>query len=214
MGKFELEFAARLATARAQQSMLSDPDLVALAVASLAVSSDTGSVSAEDRRLYRELEELARYIQDSKREIANLQPDTIGGRDIPIATDELDAVIGATEDATNRIMDSCDEISALAGRCDADVGVAVTGAVTRIFEACNFQDITGQRITKVVRTLRHIERKIDLLVAILGEEVERITTLTAEGPEPVGEAALLNGPQMAAVAIDQNEIDRLMSGTD
>ena len=41
-------------------------------------------------------------------------------------------------------------------------------ATTRIYEACSFQDITGQRITKVVTTLKTIEAKVAQIVATFG----------------------------------------------
>ncbi len=41
-------------------------------------------------------------------------------------------------------------------------------ATTRIYEACSFQDITGQRITKVVATLKTIERKVAHIIGTFG----------------------------------------------
>src|SRR5690242_4655990 len=97
--------------------------------------------------VYRELETLAHFIHHARREIAAIGPDDLRNQHIATATDELDAVVGATEQATHQIMDCCDEIGAIAAQVGAPHGVALNGAVTRIFEACNFQDITGQRIT-------------------------------------------------------------------
>jgi chemotaxis protein CheZ len=85
--------------------------------------------------------------------------------------------------------------------------------VTRIFEACNFQDITGQRITKVVRTLKHIEGKIEVLIQALGEEVQK-THRSAAAADPNNEDSLLNGPQLPGNAIDQSEIDKLLASFD
>jgi chemotaxis protein CheZ len=174
-----------------------------------------GNASGVDLTIYRELEALARYIHHARREIAAIGPDDLNAQHIQSATDELDAVVGATEDATNRIMDVCDEIGAIAARVDQENGAALNAAVTSIFEACNFQDITGQRITKVVRTLKHIENKIEALVQVMGEEVQKTRqgdpSAQAEA-DPNDESTLLNGPQLPGAAIDQNEIDRLLSG--
>lgn len=38
--------------------------------------------------------------------------------------------------------------------------------IVRIFEACNFQDLTGQRITKVVRALSFIEERVDAMMGV------------------------------------------------
>jgi len=173
-----------------------------------------GDVSAHDLKLYRELEELARYIRHVKSEVAAIRPTDIRDEHIATATDELDAVVGATETATFAIFDACDAVGAVAGAVDAENAAKLNDAVTRIYEACNFQDITGQRITKVVKALKHIEVKVDALVAALGEEAfhapEPAPTEVDEDPDK----ALLHGPQSAAQAIDQDEIDRLLASFD
>src|SRR3546814_114085 len=121
-----------------------------------------GYISAVDLQIYEELESLARYIQSARVEIAALRPDEIRQDHIPAATDELDAVVGATEEATGRILDAAEQIQTIAEGLDQAVQNQLVDLVTGIFEACNFQDITGQRISKVVRTLKHIETKIDV----------------------------------------------------
>lgn len=170
-----------------------------------------GDVSAQDLGLYKELEALARYIQHARREIAAIRPADIRDCHLPTAHDELDAVVGATETATFAIFDACDAIGVIAGSIDGEQGVKLTEQITRIFEACNFQDITGQRITKVVKALKHIEAKIDALVAAFGESA--LGAVDAD-PEPAGDAALLHGPQLPGNAIDQDEIDRLLASFD
>jgi len=178
------------------------------------IHSLEGDVSAADLKFYSELEELARYIQQAKQEIASIQPKDISTDFIPSATDELDAVVGATEDATNKIMDVCDEMTAIAGSCAPEINDRLIACTTKIFEACNFQDITGQRITKVVATLKHIDSRIEAIVKAMGEEVHRgegsgaPKHLHAADPEK----GLLNGPQLPKNAINQDEIDKLLSG--
>ncbi|MFA4846289.1 MAG: protein phosphatase CheZ [Patescibacteria group bacterium] len=178
------------------------------------VSTLTGDVTASDLKFYSELEELAGYIRHAKQEIADIKPKDISASHIPHATDELDAVVGATEDATNKIMDVCDTISALAANCAPEVNEQLIACTTRIFEACNFQDITGQRITKVVQTLKYIDHKVEALLQALGEEVHRSGGHDTQVKEDADlEKSLLNGPQLPQNAIDQSEIDRLMEQT-
>ncbi|WP_207476448.1 protein phosphatase CheZ [Arenibaculum pallidiluteum] len=212
---FDPTLRARIDAARAEaRQPLTRPE-VAEIVASVLRSME-GDVSSMDLKLYAELESLARFIQHTRREIAAIRGEDSGNR-IPNATDELDAVVGATEDATNRIMDSCDVVQAIAGRVGGDDGAQLVDAVTRIFEACNFQDVTGQRITKVVRTLKHIETRIEALVEALGDEVFKGgRPAPEEAPEGAAstddERSLLNGPQLPGAGIDQSEIDRLLGG--
>lgn len=180
------------------------------------IESLEGDVSPADLRFYSELEGLARYIREAKHDIAAIKPKDISTDFIPSATDELDAVVGATEDATNKIMDVCDEISALAETVGAETKDKLVGCTTKIFEACNFQDITGQRITKVVETLKHIDIKIEALVKAMGEEIHRagggeeITPKHLHAADP--EKGLLNGPQLPQNAVSQDDIDKLLSG--
>jgi len=189
------------------------PEEVA-AVVRQVIESLSGDVSAADLKFYSELEELARYIRQAKSEIASIKPDDISTSFIPNATDELDAVVGSTEDATNRIMDVCDEMSAIASTCPAPINEKIVGCTTKIFEACNFQDITGQRITKVVETLKHIDTRIEAIVKAMGDEIHRGSgghaTKNVHAADP--EKGLLNGPQLPSNAISQSDIDKLLSG--
>ena len=177
------------------------------------VQSLEGDVSPGDLKFYAELEELARFIRQAKQDIASIRPKDISTDHIPRATDELDAVVGATEDATNKIMDVCDEMTVLAGQCTPEVGEKLIGCTTKIFEACNFQDITGQRITKVVETLKHIDSRIEALVRAMGEEIHRGEGGGTKNIHPGDpDKALLNGPQLPKNATTQEDIDRLLSG--
>ena len=193
------------------------------------LGSMDGDISATDLRLYKEVVDLAKYIENAKQEIAALQPAEIRDEHIRTATDELDAVIGATEKATFAIFDACDAIGAIAGQSDAEAAAKLNDQITAIYEACNFQDITGQRISKVVRTLKHIESKVDMIVAAFGSEVRqnhapRLAKLAAEDAEAAvhyepmtveeAEQQLLHGPQLPGNAMDQDEIDRLLASFD
>ncbi|MBI1208583.1 MAG: chemotaxis protein CheZ [Azospirillum sp.] len=187
------------------------------------IANMAGDVSATDLKLYNELEALARYIQHAKAEIAAINPDDIRSNHIPTATDELDAVVGATEKATNTIMDGCDVIGGLAAQVPPEIGQKLTEVVTGIYEACNFQDVTGQRITKVVRALKHIESKIDALVVAFGEQVGASAPTPSTQPLAAAPGAaaggdpdgyLLHGPSLPGQAIDQDEIDRLLASFD
>jgi chemotaxis protein CheZ len=184
------------------------------AVVRQVVQSLEGDVSAADLRFYTELEDLAHYIRQAKTDIASIKPDDISTSFIPDATDELDAVVGATEDATNRIMDVCDEMSAIAAECVPPMNERLVNCTTKIFEACNFQDVTGQRITKVVETLKHIDARIEAIVKAMGDEIHRVGD--AHIPKNLHKAdpekGLLNGPQLPSNAISQDDIDKLLSG--
>jgi chemotaxis protein CheZ len=164
---------------------------------------------AKENALLREVEELGRTISIAKTEIAALRVDDIADFDIPLATDELDAIVDHTAQATNAILESCEALDDLAATLSGEPGEVLQTATTRIYEACSFQDITGQRITKVVDTLKAIENKVAHIIGTFGR--------TPAGPPPQQTAAedqpvaLLNGPQLPSNAMDQSDIDKLLA---
>ena len=87
---------------------------------------------------------------------------------------ELDAVVAGTEQATQKILKSAEDIdqiannmsSLLKGEYAQGLAQDVRDHVVQIFEACNFQDLTGQRIGKVVSTLKFIEEHINRMQEI------------------------------------------------
>ncbi|MBL8697285.1 MAG: protein phosphatase CheZ [Alphaproteobacteria bacterium] len=180
------------------------------------VSSLSGDLSAGDIQIYSELESLASFIRDAKSEIAALQPHEIREKHLPSATDELDAIVGATADATHTILDAVETVEKVAASLPPETGQLLSDPVTAIYQACSFQDITGQRINKVVKTLKQIENKVDQLLGAFGDEVARERTraqaeqeaATAKQREARSEH-LLNGPQSPQAAVSQADIDAL-----
>jgi chemotaxis protein CheZ len=84
-----------------------------------------------------------------------------------------------------------------------------------IFEACGFQDLTGQRISKIVTTLQHIEERIAKITAIFGEHFQSIAPAVDEDTDNMSEEEKLkNGPQLPANANDQADIDALLASFD
>jgi chemotaxis protein CheZ len=178
-----------------------------------------GDLSDGNLKLFAELESLSNYIHSAKSEIAALRPDEITARHLPKATDELDAIVGATEEATNSILGAMESLETIAGELPPEFGDKVSEAVTQVYEACNFQDITGQRITKVVNTLKHIEEKVEALVSAFGDEIAKYKQAHPETDEPEvaqkpTDADLLNGPQLPDDASKQAEIDALLASFD
>jgi chemotaxis protein CheZ len=198
--------AHRLAEIRARYPG-SEPVMVADVVHAV-LTTMSGDLSAQETSLLAEVEALGRTIACAKAEIAALRVDDITEAHIPFATDELDAIVEHTATATNAILNSCETLDAVAGSLTGESAAKLQDATTRIYEACSFQDITGQRITKVVGTLKTIEAKVAQIVAAFGSGEENLETGILANPD---EAALLNGPQHPTVAMDQSDIDRLLA---
>jgi chemotaxis protein CheZ len=203
--------AERLAALRARHRDATTPEAVAEIVEQV-LATMHGDLTASEATLLAEVEQIGRTIAAAKQEIASLKVEDINRAFIPSATDELDAIVEATAQATNEILDCCETFETVAGELGGEMGEALQTAVTRIYEACSFQDITGQRITKVVRTLKSIEERIAVIVATFSDRAAG-----AELPAQVatdGESALLNGPQLPGNGVDQAEIDRLLASFD
>jgi chemotaxis protein CheZ len=86
---------------------------------------------------------------------------------------ELEAVVQATEAAANRIMEAAEAIGdwLREGKTDPAAIESVHEKVNAIFEACSFQDVTGQRIRRAIQHLQQVE---DMLTAMTpGEAIER-----------------------------------------
>ncbi|TVQ37076.1 MAG: chemotaxis protein CheZ [Geminicoccaceae bacterium] len=173
-----------------------------------------GDVTLQDLRVYGELEALARYIRRAKEEIRSIRPDDISEEHIPTANVELDAIVTHLEEATGTILDSTEIVEAIATGVGGEVGERLQAAVTAIYEACNFQDISGQRITKVISTLQTIERRIGLLVEALGGTGEALPRKPGEKAATSTDDHLLNGPQLPDNANSQAEIDALLASFD
>ncbi|MHA1563982.1 MAG: protein phosphatase CheZ [Alphaproteobacteria bacterium] len=181
-----------------------------------ALDTMDGDISATDLKVIREIESISEYIQKSKRDVAAIRPDKISSEHIPEATDELDAIVTATEDATNSIMEAAELIEGVADKLEGDQAQILVDAVTSIYEACGFQDITGQRVGKIVTVMQNIEGKIAALVETFADEIEK---LQADDPEQEvsenkDDADLLNGPQLEHDAQSQDEIDALLASFD
>jgi chemotaxis protein CheZ len=207
------QFDACLDSLRGQSAPTVDQAQLERMVAEV-VATLSGGASLADLKLYREVEALGEYIQMARKEIAALRPDDINKQHLPMATDELDAVVLATADATGVILAAMEEMEQLAATLPAKTGKPLGEAVIRVYEACGFQDITGQRITKVVRTLKHIETKIDAILKVFGRELDGMPPVGPEAPKDAHES-LLNGPALPSAAGNtQADIDALLASFD
>ena len=150
-----------------------------------------------------EIRALAETVSAARAEISNLKGENEFGNPIPEATDELDAIVEHTAAATETILEACENLDQLASTLGDEGASAIQNETIRIYEACSFQDITGQRISKVVAALKLIESRIE---AITGRYGVANVTRGVEDPN-----SLLNGPQSPDVAISQDEIDKLLT---
>jgi chemotaxis regulatin CheY-phosphate phosphatase CheZ len=117
---------------------------------------------------------------------------------------ELEGIVNATEDAANRILSAAETIRASIEQSDIADKARVLEQVNAIFEACSFQDLTGQRVRRALQQLQTVEDELANIVSN-GKEapVERAR------PDKINAIAEItgSGPDLA-----QHEIDKLMAG--
>ncbi len=165
------------------------------------------AMSPAEKFMHQEISRLASYITDAKKEIFAISTNEKSDAALTDASHHLDEVIKATEEASTAIMDAADHIQAAAGGIGGEKEKQIMDATNLIYEACNFQDITGQRITKVIKLIENIDERIEKLNELFG-------TPAAGNVEKISvddERSLLNGPQLAGQAASQADIDALFS---
>ena len=176
------------------------------------MTSIEGDISLADLKLHDERAELFKYIRAARVEIAAIQPDRIRAEQIRPALDELDAVVMATAESTETFLDVAEALATMAEETGEEERAEIMrGLATQIYEASNFQDITGQRIAKVVTLLHTIENKLTFLAGW--------STGTARVAVPVArdemeDDALLTGPSLPAGTNDQDDIDAILASFD
>ena len=171
----------------------------------------------EAAMLRTELRALSESIHETKKEIAALRKPSNNDDQLDAMTHQLDAIVAATESATETILESAEAIDGNVGKLmNQASGPDETGPledigeqVVKIFEACNFQDITGQRVTKVVNTLKAVEDRVIRMMDMPGGIEAFRDLVPVETPLEDADKALLHGPQLAGKGISQNDIDKL-----
>ena len=168
-----------------------------------------------------ELDLIYDAINRTKREIAVLHGKSFSGEEMARVNGELGAVVGGTEEATQQILEAAESIdqsaSALMKVNSPDqqkiLSEEIQERVVSIFEACNFQDLTGQRIKKVMTTMKFIENHITVMMDIWGG----VDAIKAHAPPIVdnreGDDKLLNGPKLEGDVghASQDDIDALFN---
>jgi chemotaxis protein CheZ len=172
---------------------------------------------AEAHAYKAELELIHTALRRSREEAAAISGRGALPPDISRASRELAAIVSGTEQATQQVLQAAEDIdqtanalnAALKGGYEKGLANDIRDRVVQIFEACNFQDLTGQRVGKVVEILAFLEEHIARLMEIW-RGIEQFKPVVLEGPAAAGEN-LLHGPKLAGDTghSSQTDIDSL-----
>ncbi|MGD9639080.1 MAG: hypothetical protein AB7U85_08485 [Alphaproteobacteria bacterium] len=173
---------------------------------------------AEFDNLKIELKEISDAIEKTKNDIAELAPIARAKDDgIDAVTSELDSITDATEKAADEILEMTENIEAVVASIKAENTNSHLGQqadeiihfTTAIFEACNFQDLTGQRITKSIKTLNFVSERINHIIEVWGSKdlIEAKEAPLIGIREDCG--VTISGPAAVGEGIGQDDIDKL-----
>ncbi len=185
-------------------------DILSLAEAS--IHSMKTFIDSLDSKVYEEFRGIAEYIQNTKLEIGNLQANDLTSNHIPGAGDELNLVVSSTEEATTKIMECAESVLDADSSDPKAYKELVEARMMDIFEACSFQDLTGQRISKVVETLEHIETRVGRFAAAIGAGDNDAPANEKEAKRKKRKKdQILNGPAKDGEGVSQDDIDALLN---
>ena len=206
---FLIEYARRIRA--------NDTDRVLSAIDQLKTSLLESSATSSLDVLRRELETMASSIAQTRKEIASIKPGGPGNNRIVTATEELDHVLKSTEKATSEILTAAERVQAIVAELKAKgINDPLCDELemhgTNMMLACSFQDLTGQRMTKVVNTLRYLETRVNAMIEIWGISAADAEKLVDKHIDTNPDAHLLNGPSKDGEGVAQDDVDRLLSG--
>jgi chemotaxis protein CheZ len=172
-------------------------------------------------RLKNETDSIHRAISRTMQEVASLHFGTFSAAGKGRASRELDAVADGTEQATQQILDAVEAVDEAANTLSATLKQEQERAlvsdirdhVVRIFEACNFQDLSGQRIAKVLATLKFVEDRVARMLEIWGGTAAFKDYEAAVLMERERARKLVNGPKLEGDPnhATQGEIDAMFA---
>ena len=169
-----------------------------------------------EHQLKQELDGLLRYINRVRQEVAAIDRPVDDDDKFDSMGEQLEAVVNSTSSATNNIMEAMERndgiVVELREKLTDPEQIALLDQVNNnsndVFEACSFQDITGQRINKVAKSVTYVEDRVSALITIMGKD-EMAKVEVQPHREKSADEALLNGPQMEGEGLSQQDIDEL-----
>ena len=212
---------------------------VAAAAPAAPAAAGAGPAGDGEHGMFERLGGIVRLLHDSLRELGYDKALTEAGTQINDAQDRLEYVASLTEQAANKVLNTLDEgmpaqdllskkakdmedrwAALFAGKLSIDefkvlagdargfaqaVSAATEAEKARLLDimmAQDFQDITGQLIKKVVTITKTVEHELAELLRDNAPPAVR---------EKLSKPALMSGPALPSVALDQDNVDDLLA---
>ena len=186
------------------------------------MNAQSSSLNQMNSQLQSEVFNLIHYIDRLRKEIAGIAQQKNSQTRFEGMADRLDAIMGSTAEATDTILAAMEEVDRvvetlreapntpeLDALCDR-----ITTQTTKAMEACSFQDLTGQRVSKVIGSLRFVEERVNAMADLFGRHQIESMSESVEfdsDEDKIDDGVALEGPQRTGEAISQDDIDALFN---
>ncbi|KMO29733.1 hypothetical protein VQ02_29220 [Methylobacterium variabile] len=187
----------------ARRNRNADTDVLLQAIGRLenAVTTERGPPGME--RLRFDLIEMAKAISRTKSEIAAIHTPDQDQSQLGAASEALDGIVRTTERATSDILQAAEEVQEVAWTlretgADSRICDRLDQNATQIYTACSFQDLTAQRTSRIVNTLRYLEQRLTAMIEIWASEDD-------PPAQPQSRASV---PE---TALDQDDVDQIVA---
>ncbi|WP_288583632.1 hypothetical protein [uncultured Methylobacterium sp.] len=187
----------------ARRNRHADTDVLLQAIGRIetVVTAERGPPGME--RLRFDLIEMAKAISRTKSEIAAIHTPDHDQSQLGAASEALDGIVRTTERATSDILQAAEEVQEVAWTlretgAESAVCDRLDHNATQIYTACSFQDLTAQRTSRIVNTLRYLEQRLIAMIEIWASE--------DDPPAQAGQRA-----EMPETALDQDDVDEIVA---
>jgi chemotaxis protein CheZ len=199
----------------ARRNRHSDTKVVLSAIERIEAMIRGDSVATPADRFRIELADMAKAIARTKSEIAAIKPEAEQPGKILEASEELDSIVHATEKATSDILAAAEQVQEIAWTVrEQDLAAPICdqldGLATDIYTACSFQDLTGQRIQKVIYAMRYLEERINTMIDIWDDGASAQAGSTSAAAAAAAEAPHPAHHDVAQDDLDQTDVDMVM----
>lgn len=187
-----------------------DTDVLLAAIGRLESAVTGDRETGRFGRMRGDLTDMAQAIARTKAEIGAIATPAHDGSRLGVASAALDGIVRSTERATSDILTAAEHVQEAAwtlreagaepAACDI-----LDRRATEIYTACSFQDLTAQRIARIVHTLRYLEDRITAMIAIWGDDRDAVPA----GPDD-GSAARPEARRVAEADLSQTDVDRFI----
>ncbi|MDO8839226.1 MAG: protein phosphatase CheZ [Parvibaculum sp.] len=119
------------------------------------------------------------------------------------AIEEQRTARGEMEVAVDRILGAAERMMTIDFSNPEAAATEMSDCCGEIMEACSFQDITGQRLSQTIETLRIVDKSLDAL--------DGDCASADETPNELSDESLLNGPALPGNGLGQDSVDALLA---